>query len=53
MVAAHYVDPRYHSLALGRLYLPESWCEDPERREAAQVPAGITFQKAGDCTGLD
>jgi SRSO17 transposase len=28
-----------------QLYLPESWCEDTERREAARVPESIVFRK--------
>ena len=27
-----------------RLYLPEVWCQDPERRQKAGIPEGIEFQ---------
>lgn len=26
-----------------RLFMPESWCQDPDRRAIAQVPKGLTF----------
>jgi SRSO17 transposase len=44
VVTADYVDPYYAWPALGRLYLPQSWCQDENRRQAAQIPAEITFQ---------
>jgi SRSO17 transposase len=44
VVTADYVDPYYAWPALGRLYLPESWCQDEKRRQEARIPAEITFQ---------
>lgn len=44
VVTAHYVDPYRAWPALGRLYLPERWCEDFRRREEAQIPEEVGFQ---------
>jgi SRSO17 transposase len=44
VVTTHYVDPYRAWPALGRLYLPKDWCEDPQRREEAQVPEHVVFQ---------
>ena len=43
-VSVHAVGLR-GTLPLGwRLYLPEEWCEDEERRQKAKIPAEISFQ---------
>lgn len=39
-----YVSPTGHVLCDRRLYLPQSWAEDPPRRAQAKVPAAVTFQ---------
>lgn len=42
-VSVHAVGER-GTLPLGwALYLPEEWCDDPERRAKAKVPAGVEF----------
>src|SRR4051812_41606697 len=38
-----YGSRRGHALIDRRLYLPEGWAEDPERRRAAKVPDGVPF----------
>lgn len=39
-----YVSVRGQVLLDRRLYLPEEWCDDPERRVRAKVPAEVVFQ---------
>ncbi len=39
-----YTGPRGHVLLDRRLYLPESWCDDPVRRRRAHVPDDVSFQ---------
>lgn len=43
-----YVSPRGYAFLDRRLYLPEEWATDPQRRGAAQVPAAVTFQTKGE-----
>jgi SRSO17 transposase len=39
-----YVSPRGHVFLDRRLYLPEDWAADEDRRTEAGVPKGVTFQ---------
>ncbi len=39
-----YVTARGHALIDRELYLPEDWCADPTRRQAAHIPESVTFQ---------
>jgi SRSO17 transposase len=39
-----YATPKGHVFLDRRLYLPEEWCTDAERRAQAQVPAEVVFQ---------
>lgn len=43
-VSVHAVG-EHGTLPLGwRLYLPQSWCDDGERRRRAKIPAGVVFR---------
>lgn len=44
VVTLDYVDPYYAWPVAGRLYLPESWCQDWARRRRAQIPDAVVFQ---------
>ena len=39
-----YATAKGHVLLDRRLYLPEEWCQDAERRERAKVPEEVVFQ---------
>src|SRR5712691_1066797 len=39
-----YATPKGHTFLDRRLYLPEEWCADPNRRAKAKVPPDVTFQ---------
>ena len=43
-VNCHYAERTLAWPVASRLYLPQSWCDDPERLAAAQVPPDVTFQ---------
>jgi SRSO17 transposase len=43
-VSLHQVGSEASALLDWRLYLPESWTEDPERRAQAGIPAAVKFQ---------
>lgn len=43
-VFANYCSPKGHTLIDRRLFLPEEWAEDHERRDEAGVPTGVVFR---------
>jgi len=43
-VSVHAVGAKGTVLLGWALYLPEEWCEDPERRRRAKIPAEVGFQ---------
>ena len=48
LVTSHYVDRVFDWPIAGRVYLPESWAEDLERRQRAHVPAAVPFRTKGE-----
>jgi len=47
VVSAHYVDRVFDWPITARVYLPEIWAEDRQRREKAHVPPSVRFQTKG------
>lgn len=39
-----YATPKGHAFLDRRIYLPQEWCADPERRSKAEVPDTVPFQ---------
>ena len=47
LVSAHYVDRVFDWPLAGRIYLPEAWAEDEERRKKAHIPPEVEFRTKG------
>lgn len=47
VVSAHYVDRVFDWPITARVYLPQSWAKDRQRRTQAQVPRAVGFQTKG------
>ncbi len=43
-VTTHYMDPHFAWPVNGRLYLPEEWANDAQRRAEAGIPEDVVFQ---------
>src|SRR3984893_6560284 len=43
-VSVHHVGEQAHTVLGWRLYLPESWAKDRQRREEAGIPQDVEFQ---------
>ena len=41
-----YVSPKGHAPLDRRLYLPQDWADDPDRRAACHVPDEVVFRKS-------
>lgn len=48
LVTSHYVDRAFDWPIAGRVYLPESWAQDQERRQRTQVPKEVPFRTKGE-----
>ena len=47
LVTSHYVDRVFDWPITARLYLPDRWAHDPQRRVRAQVPQDVPFRTKG------
>jgi len=48
VVTTHYVDRVFDWPVNARLYLPQAWAENGERRERARIPASVGFRTKGE-----